>query len=101
MARVPLRIANGRWALDLDRLLEAMTPDTRMVIINSPNNPTGWTIEEDEVDAVLAHARKHGIWVLADEVYERLVYDPARRSAPSFLRRYEEGDRIISTNSFS
>jgi aspartate/methionine/tyrosine aminotransferase len=98
---VPLRIANGRWSLDLDRLLDAMTPDTRMVIINSPNNPTGWTIEEDEVDAVLVHARKHGIWVLADDVYERLVYDPAVRSAPSFLRRYEDGDRIMSTNSFS
>jgi aspartate aminotransferase len=99
--RVPLRIANGKWSLDLDRLLAAMTPQTRMVIINSPNNPTGWTIEEDEVDAVLAHARRHGIWVLADDVYERLVYDPRRTSAPSFLRRYEPGDRIISSNSFS
>jgi aspartate/methionine/tyrosine aminotransferase len=99
--RVPLRVANGKWSLDLDRLLEAMTPETRMVMINSPNNPTGWTIEDDEVDAVLAHARKHGIWVLADDVYERLVYDPRRKSAPSFLRRYEPGDRIISANSFS
>jgi aspartate aminotransferase len=101
VTRAPLRIANGRWSLDLDRLLDAMTPDTRMVIINSPNNPTGWTIEDDEVDAVLAHARKHGIWVIADDVYERLVYDPTVKSAPSFLRRYEDGDRIISTNSFS
>ncbi len=101
VTRVPLRIANGRWSLDLDRLLDAMTPGTRMVIINSPNNPTGWTIEDDEADAVLAHARRHGIWVLADDVYERLVYDPRRVSAPSFLRRYEEGDRIISSNSFS
>ncbi len=99
--RVPLRVANGRWSLDLDRLLAALTPGTRMVIINSPNNPTGWTIEDEEVDAVLAHCRRHGIWVLADDVYERLVYDPARRSAPSFLSRYEEGDRVISSNSFS
>ena len=99
--RVPLRVANGRWSLDLDRLLAALTPGTRMVIINSPNNPTGWTIEEDEVDAVLAHCRRRGIWVLADDVYERLVHDPGRRSAPSFLRRYEAGDRLISVNSFS
>ena len=99
--RVPLTVANGRWSLDLDRLLAALTPDTRMVIINSPNNPTGWTIEDGERDAVLAHCRRHGIWVLADDVYERLVHDPARRSAPSFLRRYEAGDRIISVNSFS
>jgi aspartate/methionine/tyrosine aminotransferase len=99
--RVPLTVANGKWSLDLDRLLAALTPGTRMAIINSPNNPTGWTIEEDEVDAVLAHCRRHGIWVLADDVYERLVHDPARRSAPSFLRRYQRGDRLISANSFS
>jgi len=99
--RVPLTVANGQWSLDLDRLLAALTPGTRMVIINSPNNPTGWTIEENEVDVVLAHCRRHGIWVLSDDVYERLVHDPARRSAPSFLRRYEAGDRILSVNSFS
>lgn len=101
VVRVPLRVANGKWSLDLDRLLAALTPDTRLAIINSPNNPTGWTIEEDEVDAVSAHCRTHGIWVLSDDVYERLVHDPSRRSAPSFLRRYETGDRIISVNSFS
>lgn len=101
VTRVPLAVANGKWSLELDRLLAALTPDTRMVIVNSPNNPTGWTIEEDEVDAILAHCRKHGIWVLSDDVYERLVHDPARNSAPSFLRRYQRGDRIISVNSFS
>ena len=99
--RVPLKVANGKWSLDLDRLLAALTPDTRLVIINSPNNPTGWTIEDSEVDAILAHCRKHGIWVLSDDVYERLVHDPARKSAPSFLARYEAGDRILSVNSFS
>ncbi len=101
VVRVPLTAANGKWSLDLDRLLEALTPDTWLAIINSPNNPTGWTIEDSEVDIVLAHCRRHGIWVLSDDVYERLVHDPSRRSAPSFLRRYEAGDRIISVNSFS
>lgn len=99
--RVPLTVANGKWSLDLDRLLAALTPDTRLVIINSPNNPTGWTIEDHEVDAILAHCRRHGIWVLSDDVYERLVHDPRRNSAPSFLSRYETGDRIMSVNSFS
>lgn len=99
--RVPLTVANGKWSLDLDRLLAALTPKTRMVIINSPNNPTGWTIEDDQIDAVLAHCRRHGIWVLGDDAYERLIHDPARQSAPSFLRRYEPGDRIISANTFS
>lgn len=101
VVRVPLAVANGKWSLDLDRLLAALTPGTRMVIINSPNNPTGWTIEDDQVDAVLAHCRKHGIWVLSDDAYERLVHDPARNVAPSFLARYQPGDRIISANTFS
>ena len=101
VVRVPLSVANGKWSLDLDRLLSALTPGTRMVIINSPNNPTGWTIEDDQVDAVLSHCRKHGIWVLSDDAYERLVHDPSRKVAPSFLGRYEPGDRIISANTFS
>lgn len=101
VVRVPLTVANGRWSLDLDRLLAALTPGTRMVIINSPNNPTGWTIEDDQVDAVLAHCRKHGIWVLSDDAYERLVHDPSRKVAPSFLARYQPGDRIVSANTFS
>jgi aspartate/methionine/tyrosine aminotransferase len=101
VVRVPLAVANGKWSLDLDRLLAALTPGTRMVIINSPNNPTGWTIEEHEVDAVLAHCRRLGIWVLADDAYERLIHDPARKVAPSFLARHEPGDRIISANTFS
>jgi len=99
--RVPLAVRQGRWALDLDRLLAALTPGTRMLIINSPNNPTGWTIDEESLAAVLAHCRHHGIWILSDDVYERLVYDPGQASAPSFLRHYQPGDRLISVNSCS
>jgi len=99
--RVSLSINDGRWSLDLDKLIDALKPDTRMVIINSPNNPTGWTIDDESVQAILKHCRKHGIWILADEVYQRLVYDPAVLYAPSFLRHYQTGDRIISVNSFS
>ncbi len=99
--RVPLSVRGGKWTLDLDRLLATLTPDTRMLMLNSPNNPTGWTIDEGSVDAILAHCRKHGIWILSDDVYERLVHDPMLKSAPSFLSRYHNGDRIISANSFS
>ncbi|WP_417307672.1 pyridoxal phosphate-dependent aminotransferase [Devosia sp.] len=101
VVRVPLSVADGRWSLDLDRLLAALTPETRLLIVNSPNNPTGWTIDDAAVDALTAHCRRHGIWIVADDVYERLIYDPARRSAPSFLTRYQDGDRIISANSCS
>ena len=99
--RVPLAVRQGRWSLDLDRLMDALTPGTRMLILNSPNNPTGWTIDEEGVAAILARCRQHGIWVLSDDVYERLVYDPALPSAPSFLRHYVPGDRIVSVNSCS
>ena len=99
--RVPLCVRHGSWTLDLDRLLAALTPDTKALIINSPNNPTGWTIDEPSIVAILQHCRRHGIWIVCDDVYERLVYDQNQRSAPSFLRHYEEGDRIISVNSFS
>lgn len=101
VARVPLTVRQGRWSLDLDRLLDALTPGTKVLFLNSPNNPTGWTIEEASLLPLLSHCRKHGIWIVGDDVYERLVHQPDQRSAPSLLRHYEEADRIISTNSFS
>lgn len=101
VTRVPLRVAGGQWSLDVDQLLAALTPETRLCIINSPNNPTGWTIAPDAVAIILAHCRKHGIWLLSDDVYERLVHDPAVRSAPSFLAQAMPDDRVLSVNSFS
>ncbi len=97
---VPLAFAATGWTLDVDRLLAALTPDTRVVLINSPNNPTGWTIDRASQQAIFAHCRKHGIWIVADDVYERLVYDGSP-CAPSFLDLAEPDDRVISTNSFS
>jgi len=99
--RVSLNVSGGKWSLDLDRLLSALTLDTKMLIVNSPNNPTGWTITEEQIEAITAHCRRMGIWVVADEVYERLIYDPAVRSAPSFLRHMNADERFISVNSFS
>jgi len=99
--RVALCVRGGQWALDMDALLAALTPETRALLINSPNNPTGWTLDAQDMATLLHHCRQHGIWIVADDVYERLVYDPQLPSAPSFLRLYEEGDRIISVNSCS
>ncbi len=99
---VPLAFAAGEWTLDLDRLLDALTPGTRLVLINSPNNPTGWTITHEQQQAVLARCRRHGTWLVADDVYERLYYrDAAARAAPSFLALADRDERVISTNSFS
>ncbi len=94
----------ARWELDLDRLLDALTPGTRALLLNSPNNPTGWTITREQQRTLLAHCRKHGIWLLADDVYERLSYDAAPGEspcAPSLLDLCEPDERVVSTNSFS
>lgn len=99
--RYPLSVTDGRWTLDVPGLLQALTPDTRLLLLNSPNNPTGWTIEADDIAPILRHCRRHGIWILCDDVYERLLYDPALASAPSFLRHCAPDDRVISVNSFS
>jgi aspartate/methionine/tyrosine aminotransferase len=100
MATVPLERAQGRWRLDLDRLMDALTPDTRALFLNSPNNPTGWTLPAQDRAAILERCRKHGIWLIADDVYERLIFGDGL-SAPSFLPLADEADRVISTNSFS
>ena len=89
------------WNLNMDRLLSALTPDTRAVYINSPNNPTGWTIDIESQRAILDHCRKHGIWILADDAYERLYFGNDSGLAPSFLDIADPDDRLVSTNTFS
>jgi aspartate aminotransferase len=96
---VPLEPAQGRWRLDVDRLLAALTPETRALILNSPNNPSGWMLPEADRTVILERCRKYGIWLIGDDVYERLTFD--RPNAPSFLPLATDDDRVISTNSFS
>jgi aspartate/methionine/tyrosine aminotransferase len=92
----------GRWTLDLPALLAQVTDKTRLLILNAPNNPTGWTLTGQEQQAVLAHCRRTGTWILADEVYERLYYeDSPNGCAPSFLDVAEPEDRLVVVHSFS
>lgn len=98
--RVSLTAAQGRWRLDLDRLMDALTPDTKALFLNSPNNPTGWTLPAEDRAAILARCREYGVWLICDDVYERLSFGPAGK-APSFLPLITDEDRVISTNSFS
>ncbi|MEM5400949.1 pyridoxal phosphate-dependent aminotransferase [Paraburkholderia unamae] len=99
---VSLGYGERGWTLDLDRLLAALTPETRLLMINSPNNPTGWVMTRDQQRAVLEHCRRLGIWIVADEVYERLYYgDAGERTAPSFLDLASREERLICVNSFS
>jgi aspartate/methionine/tyrosine aminotransferase len=98
---VSLQFSGGEWVLDLDRLLDALTPGTRALMINSPNNPTGWTIDGAAQRALLAHCDRLGIWIVADDVYERIYFAEESSCAPSFLDIAGRGARVVSTNSFS
>ncbi|MCW5612853.1 MAG: pyridoxal phosphate-dependent aminotransferase [Rubrivivax sp.] len=101
--RVALRPdAAGAWRLDLDELLAAVTPRTRVLLVNAPNNPTGWTLSRDEQAAMLAHCRRTGTWIVADEVYERLFFGGRTgQAAPSFLDVAAPEDRLLVAQSFS
>ena len=96
---VEIGVENGRWRLDLDRLFAACGPKTRALFLNSPGNPTGWTLTAEEQRAILEFCRPRGIWIVADEVYARFVYD--RPAAPSFLAVAEPEDRLVVVNTFS
>jgi aspartate aminotransferase len=87
------------WRVDLDRLIGAFDANTRAVFLNSPGNPTGWVMPAEEQQALLTVCRQRGIWIIADEVYARLVYDAD--VAPSFIPLAEPEDRLIVINSFS
>lgn len=97
---VSLDYGDQGWTLDVDKLLAALKPGTKLLTINSPSNPTGWVMPREAQQAVLEHCRRHGIWILADEVYERLYYG-AQPAAPSFLDLAERDERVICVNSFS
>lgn len=112
--RASLSLRGRRFVLDIDRVRAAIDANTRMLIVNSPSNPTGWVISEEEQRELLEIAEQHDLVILADEVYERLVYtndkpeglSPQAASAsppaaPSFARITPNRDRLIVVNSFS
>ncbi len=97
--------ADGAWQLDVDALKRAVTERTRVLLVNSPNNPTGWTLTRSEQESLLEHCRSTGTWIVADEVYERIFFattgEGAAACAPSFLDRADENERLIVVHSFS
>ncbi|RST87093.1 pyridoxal phosphate-dependent aminotransferase [Aquibium carbonis] len=96
---VELTFSERGWTLDIERLDAAITPRTRVLFVNSPSNPTGWTADRETLAAILALARRHGLWIIADEIYALFHYRGGR--AASFLDVMEPDDRIIFVNSFS
>jgi len=97
--RVSIRPHDGRWSLDLDELFAACPAHTGALAVNSPNNPTGWMLTDAEQQLILDFCRERDIWLIADEVYNRIVYD--RNHAPSFLDNVTEDDKYLIINSFS
>jgi aspartate/methionine/tyrosine aminotransferase len=99
---VPMLFANGRWSLDLEKLFAALTPRTKAICINSPSNPLGWTATRDDLVAIRDFARKHGIWILGDEVYGRFYFNGSGvKRAPSFLDVCDSEEQLILCNTFS
>ena len=111
---VPMARAGQRFTPDREALEAALTPRTRLLLYASPSNPLGWTATVAEQKMLLEFARQHGLWLLTDEVYERIFYGrhgtadgeqsgPAGvgRLAPSILQLCSREDAVIVVNSFS
>jgi len=115
---IPFVLRNDRFAIDFDALAAAVTPKTRLLLYTSPSNPLGWVATVEEQQQLLDFARRHNLWLLADEVYERIYYPPtaptqpdalgsspttvgAGSVAPSLLRLCTRDDAVIVVQSFS
>ena len=96
---IEMSVKDGRWSLDMQKVADAIAKRPKMLFINSPCNPTGWMMTAAEQQAVLGLCRRHGVWLVVDEVYERIVFEADR--APSVLSIAEPDDRVIGINSFS
>ena len=96
---VALEPREDSWYLDLDQLFAACHAKTRAIYVNTPGNPTGWIMSRNDMLAMRDFARSRGLWIVADEVYGKFVYDG--QHATSFLEIMESDERLIVTNSFS
>jgi aspartate/methionine/tyrosine aminotransferase len=96
---VPLQNSGNGWTCDVDLIAAAVTERTRVIFVNSPANPTGWTADRETLAALLDLARRRDLWIIADETYAQFHYDGRR--APSFFDVMDAGDRVLFVNTFS
>jgi aspartate/methionine/tyrosine aminotransferase len=100
--QIPHPLCGDRYVCDFDALEAAVTDRTRLLLYTSPSNPLGWVATEEEQRRLLEFARRHGLWLLADEVYDRLNYTGAPGDpAPSILRMATRDDAVMVVHSFS
>ncbi len=98
----PLTVSGGRYTIDFPALERAVTARTRLLLVTTPSNPLGWAATEQELQMLLEFTRRHGIWLLSDEVYDRIYYrDAAATVAPSILTHCTREDAVIVVQSFS
>jgi aspartate/methionine/tyrosine aminotransferase len=100
---IPHPLGGDRYAIDFDALEAAITPRTRLLLYTSPSNPLGWVATDEEQQRLLDFARRHGLWLLADEVYDRLYYAGGALGTPvpSILRKATRDDAVMVVQSFS
>ena len=100
---VPHLLHGDRYSIDFDALEAAVTPRTRLLVYTSPSNPLGWVATLEDQRRLLDFSRKHGLWLLADEVYDRLNYacEQAGEPVPSILRLATREDAVMVVQSFS
>ena len=100
---VPLALADEQYRIDFEALEAALTPRTTMILLTSPSNPLGWVADVDEQRRLLELCRARGIWLLADEVYERIFYGGSEigEPVPSILRLCDRDDPVHVVQSFS
>jgi len=96
--RVPLK-ENNEFRMNPDDIRKVITEKTRLIIINSPHNPTGSVMTKDEIEAVYKIAQEYDLYVYSDEIYARMNYDPVGFSTPGIYDRYKE--RVMISNGFS
>ncbi len=99
---IPYSLTGGRYEIDFGALERAVTPRTRLLIYTSPSNPLGWVATDADQDRLLDFARRNDLWLLADEVYERLYYvEKLGTPAASILRKATRDDAVMVAQSFS
>jgi aspartate/methionine/tyrosine aminotransferase len=103
VTQIPHPLCGERYRVDFDALEAAVTPHTRLLLYTSPSNPLGWVATEEEQQGLLDFTCRHGMWLLADEVYDRLYYAGAKLGdpVPSILRKATRDDSVMVVHSFS
>jgi aspartate aminotransferase len=100
---VPVRVSVGAasdYTYDPEAIQAAITPATRAIFINSPHNPTGAVATRATIEAIVAIAREHDLWIVSDEAYEDVLYEPYEHHSVAALAG-EWADRVVSVFSFS